>query len=341
MIDAELASGRAAELIPEIEALVDEQPLREAFRAQLVIALYRAGRQVDALRVVQEYRQLLVEELGLDPTPALSELERRVLTHDATLTLAAPAGLPLRGYRLGERLGTGRDGTVYAAHLPGVERDLAIRVIREEVADSPEFVRSFEATAHQVASLRHPAIVSIHDYWREPGAAYLVMRRMQGGTLRDRLQRGALPVDAVATLAIRLGGALAAAAESGIIHGRVVPESVFYDEADDCYLSDFAVGPLRSDQSAGDDVQDFAALVGECLGVRDGAQPRTSRTPFPKSWHGVPRPSGDHRWRISSPCSWRRSRAAIRPSTGSSATRTRACGPSTKPTPPTSSAATT
>ncbi len=74
LIDAELASGRAAELIPEIEALVDEHPLREAFRAQLVIALYRAGRQVDALRVVKEYRQLLVDELGLDPSPALSEL---------------------------------------------------------------------------------------------------------------------------------------------------------------------------------------------------------------------------------------------------------------------------
>ena len=273
LIDAELANGRAAELIPEIEALVDEQPLREAFRAQLVIALYRAGRQVDALRVVREYRQTLLEELGLDPSPALIELERRVLSHDPALAQAAPAGLPLRGYRLGERLGTGRDGTVYAARLPGVERDLAIRVIREQIADNPEFVRSFEAAAHQVAALRHPAIVPIHDYWREPGAAYLVMRRMPGGTLRDRLQRGALPVEAVATLAIRLGGALAAAAESGILHGRVVPESVFYDEADDCYLSDFAVCPLRSDQSAGDDVHDFAALVGECLGARAGAQP--------------------------------------------------------------------
>ncbi len=188
LIDAELASGRAAEVIPEIEALVDEHPLREAFRAQLMIALYRAGRQADALRVVQEYRRLLVDELGLDPTPALVELERRVLTHDATLMLAEPAGLPLRGYRLGERLGTGRDGTVYAAHVPGVGRDLAIRVIREEIADGPEFVRSFEADAHQVASLRHPAIVPIHDYWREPGAAYLVMRRMHGGTLRDRLR---------------------------------------------------------------------------------------------------------------------------------------------------------
>ena len=54
LIDAALATGRAAELIPRIEALVDEHPLREAFRAQLMIALYRAGRQVDALRVVKE-----------------------------------------------------------------------------------------------------------------------------------------------------------------------------------------------------------------------------------------------------------------------------------------------
>ena len=65
----------------------------------------------------------------------------------------APSRSPLRGYRLGERLGTGRDGTVYAGRLPGVERDLAIRVIREEIADRPAFVRSFEASAHQVASL--------------------------------------------------------------------------------------------------------------------------------------------------------------------------------------------
>ena len=106
-----------------------------------------------------------------------------MLSHDPTLLLTEPAGLPLRGYRLGERLGTGRDGIVFAARLPGVERDVAVRVYREEIADCPEFVRSFEAAAHRLASLRHPAIVPIHDYWREPGAAYLVMRRMHGGTL--------------------------------------------------------------------------------------------------------------------------------------------------------------
>ena len=145
LVDAELACGRAAVVIPQIEALAAEHPLREAFRVQLMIAFYRTGRQADALRVVRDYRQVLVEELGVDPSPVVTDVERRILNHDPTLMLAEPVGVPLRGYRLGERLGTGRDGTVYAARLPGVEREFAIRVIRQDVADDPEFVRSFEA----------------------------------------------------------------------------------------------------------------------------------------------------------------------------------------------------
>ena len=64
-------------MIPEIEALVGEHALREAFRAQLMVALYRTGRQADALRVLRDYRQVLGEELGLEPSPALVDLERR------------------------------------------------------------------------------------------------------------------------------------------------------------------------------------------------------------------------------------------------------------------------
>jgi WD40 repeat protein/DNA-binding SARP family transcriptional activator len=263
LVEAELACGRAAELIPQIEALVGKHPLREAFRAQLMIALYRAGRQAEALRVLRDYRLVLVEELGLDPSPGLLELERRVLAHDPTLMLTQPAGHPLRGYRVGERLGTGRDGTVLAARLPGVDRDFAVRVFRQEIADDPGFVRSFEAGAHRVASLRHPAIVAIHDYWREPGAAYLVMRRMHGGTLRDRVTRGPLTDAALATLVGRIGGALVAAAERGIVHGRVTSDSVLFDTAGEPYLADFELGPTS--RTGSDDVHDFAVLVSECL----------------------------------------------------------------------------
>jgi WD40 repeat protein/DNA-binding SARP family transcriptional activator len=265
LIEAELACGRAAAMIPEIESLTREHSLREAFRAQLMIALYRAGRHAEALRVFRDYRTLLVDELGVEPSPMLAALEQRVLTHDPGLVLSEPAGRPLRGYRLGERLGTGRDGTLYAAHLPGVERDIAIRVVREEIADRPDFVRAFEARAQQLAALRHPGIVPIHDYWREPGAAYLVMRRMHGGSLADRLERGPLPDAAVAALVTRIGGALAAAAASGIVHGRLVPGSVLFDAAGDPYLADFALPPGDPTLTAGDDLHDFAEMVGACL----------------------------------------------------------------------------
>ncbi|HEU4812180.1 MAG TPA: protein kinase, partial [Nocardioides sp.] len=218
-----------------------------------------------------DYRQELVEELGVEPSPSLAALQQRVLNHDPALMLSEPAGLPLRGYRLGERLGTGRDGTVYAARLPGVERDFLIRVIREEIADSPEFVRSFEARAHRVASLRHPGIVPIHDYWREPGAAYLVMRRMHGGTLADQLEHGPLTDVAAAALVSRVGGALAAAADAGIVHGRVGPDSVLFDGAGDAHLAGFTLAPEEPPPVLADDVHDFAVLVRTCLAHEGGA----------------------------------------------------------------------
>ena len=78
-IDAELALGRHHELVPEIEPLVAEEAFRERLRGQLMLALYRCGRQADALHVFQSGRRLLVEELGIDPGPALKQLELRIL----------------------------------------------------------------------------------------------------------------------------------------------------------------------------------------------------------------------------------------------------------------------
>ena len=91
-IAADLELGRHAELIPELEALVREQPLRERRRAQLMLALYRSGRQADALDVYRQGRRLLAEELGLDPGEELRLLERAILEHDPSL--AAPVAVP-------------------------------------------------------------------------------------------------------------------------------------------------------------------------------------------------------------------------------------------------------
>ena len=92
-IEADLALGSHEDLIPELERLVAANRLHERLRGQLILALYRAGRQAEALQVYQEGRQELAGELGLDPGPVLRELERRVLSHDPSLALpeAVPA----------------------------------------------------------------------------------------------------------------------------------------------------------------------------------------------------------------------------------------------------------
>jgi DNA-binding SARP family transcriptional activator len=93
-IDAELRLGAAVELVPEIERLVAEQPLREQRWAQLMVALYRAGRQSEALRAFQRARAALLDELGVEPGRELRQLEAAILVHDPALIGSPPTPGP-------------------------------------------------------------------------------------------------------------------------------------------------------------------------------------------------------------------------------------------------------
>lgn len=93
-IDADLALGMHAELAAEIEALVVRYPLRERLRGQLMIAFYRSGRQADALAAYRDARDILAEELGIDPGPALQALERGILVQDSSIGPMARAAPP-------------------------------------------------------------------------------------------------------------------------------------------------------------------------------------------------------------------------------------------------------
>jgi YVTN family beta-propeller protein len=86
-IEADLALGRDRDLIPELEALVVKNPLRERLRGQLMLALYRSGRQAQALDAYQRARRMLVDELGIEPSPALQRLEQAILRQDGSLEL--------------------------------------------------------------------------------------------------------------------------------------------------------------------------------------------------------------------------------------------------------------
>ena len=108
-VGAELSLGRTAHVVAYLEELLAEQPYREPLWCQLVLALYRSGRQTDALDAYARARRVLADELGLDPGPDLRRMHDRVVRQDPALDLL---GRPLRGYRLLEPVGRGhvRDG---------------------------------------------------------------------------------------------------------------------------------------------------------------------------------------------------------------------------------------
>src|SRR5919108_1652143 len=107
-IEADLADGRHAALIPGLEALVRDHPTRERLRGQLMLALYRSGRQGEALDSYQDARRALAEELGLEPGRDLQALQRAILTQDPALDSPAPAGVR-------ENLRQGRRGGIIVA----------------------------------------------------------------------------------------------------------------------------------------------------------------------------------------------------------------------------------
>lgn len=438
-IEAELALGLHGALVPELEALTVEYPLRERFRSQHMLALYRSGRQAEALRAYQKTRRYLAEEIGIDPSPQLRQLEQQILDQDPALDLAveprvetlaflltdvegstvlwelqprlmqeamaehvrtlteaveqaggqvfkhsgdgvcavfpnvsraveaadaaqlalssadraevppprvrmaidvgevesragdfygpplnrcarlmaaghggqvllsaaahaalsnAPdagwqaralgefqfkglgraqqvfqlliAGLPaefpslvvdrpppslpgfgsgrgVRGYELRDQVGGGDFGVVYRAYQASVGREVAVKVIRPEFVNERAFVRLFEAEAQTVALLEHPHIVALYDYWRDPDGAYLVMRWMRGGSLRQALDRGPWHVETAWRLLEQIGRALGYAHRQGVVHRDLKPSNVLLDEEGNAYLSDFGIAARLAD----------------------------------------------------------------------------------------------
>ncbi len=118
LAEAELALGRPAKALAVLEPFVAEHPFRERLRQQQMLALYRLGRQADALAAYQVLRKTLAEELGLDPTPGLQALERQILLQSPSLD--APAGAGTGGRRRSGSVGAGIAAGGGAHRHPGL-----------------------------------------------------------------------------------------------------------------------------------------------------------------------------------------------------------------------------
>jgi len=151
-IEVDLALHRERELIGELEALVVEHPLRERLHGQLMLALYRSGRQAEALSAYQAARRMLVDELGIDPSPALQGLERAILRQDPSLDRAAEAS---------SALAASSERSILVALDEGVDLD-ALLAVAEPLARQPPRILVLARLVAEAAGLG-PATALLHE----------------------------------------------------------------------------------------------------------------------------------------------------------------------------------
>lgn len=181
-IDADLELGEGSSLVPELEALVNQLPLRERLRGQLMLALYRSGRQAEALDAYHAGRTALSEQLGLDPGPSLQELYGRILRQESVLSPASAAAGPVEDHyaevvkallagRLVPVLGTGAhvDGAI-----PGLDE---IAAYLADCFDYPPTNRELSRVSEYVALMKGvgPLYDELHDLLDrdyDPGAVH-------------------------------------------------------------------------------------------------------------------------------------------------------------------------
>jgi branched-chain amino acid transport system substrate-binding protein len=219
-IDADLACARHAELVSELTVLVREHPLRERPRALLMLALYRSGRQADALAAYSDARQTLVAELGLEPGPELQALQQAILTHDASLR--APRPPSTRRHR---RLLALAVTAAVSALLAAIVAALALRSDEPAAAgftDGGGILVALDSDSgsieRRLPAGRTPSAVAVGDgaIWMVDADARTVLRVVPSSHVVETLATGATPTD------IAYG-----AGSVWVANGRPIPKAQF------------------------------------------------------------------------------------------------------------------
>lgn len=153
-------------------------------------------------------------------------------------------------YIIKAELGRGGMATVYHAHDPLFEREVALKVLPREMLHDPQFRSRFEREIKMVASLEHPSIVPVYDVGDENGQPYFVMRFMTGGSLSDLIKKGQFSIQDTANIISKVAQGLAYAHRKGIIHRDLKPDNILFDENAEPFISDFGIAKLAESGSS-------------------------------------------------------------------------------------------
>jgi serine/threonine protein kinase len=165
--------------------------------------------------------------------------------------LALSPGDRLGAYEILSLLGAGGMGEVYRARDTKLNRDVAVKVLPQQLADHAPALERFEREAKAVAALSHPNILAIFDFGRERGTAYAVMELLDGETLRQRLA-APVPARKVVEYGAQIARGLAAAHDKGIVHRDLKPENVFVTTDGRVKILDFGLARQTAGVASGD-----------------------------------------------------------------------------------------
>jgi serine/threonine protein kinase len=159
-------------------------------------------------------------------------------------------GREIGGYQIEAVVGTGGMATVYRALQPQLERYVAIKVLTSTEAGNAAFLRRFQREAKAIAALRHPNILTIHDYGEEEGLGYIVMEYVSGGTLKKLMNGQPMTWKETATLIIPVARAMAYAHSRKILHNDIKPANILLYRQDWPLLADFGLFQMRGSPDA-------------------------------------------------------------------------------------------
>ena len=194
-----------------------------------------------------------------------------VCFHCRAVLSAVTRGTVIGGrYRVVAPLGRGGMGAVYRAHDEVLDEDVALKILRPEVAGTPEMAARFRSEIKLARKVSHWNVCRIHEYGEEGGLQYISMELISGATLKDRLRAGPLPPDQAFDVSIQIAEGLAAIHKVGIIHRDLKSPNVMIDDKGTAKVMDFGIAKPAS---AGTD----GASTGYVLGSPEYMSPEQAR----------------------------------------------------------------